>query len=228
MQATMTGRLTAFDDAQRSAELVMLRRSKQGPQAEPIALRFGSELSYQAFRARHALGEPLLLVGRLAQERVPLAGQGKRKPKDAQGRDMTDKALQLWVKDHRALPGLVSEAVESDLVVASGLAALVAEGELRVTEAGLPFWRGRVAVDQPKRSGQEATSDYYSAVAFGPLAERLAKLAKGERFLIEWAGVANPAYEAQAEDGPPVTRHSPELTVRDIRYLPRPRTELAS
>lgn len=224
MQATLTGRLTAFDDTKHQAEFTMLRRTKHGPVDEPLALRFTSELSYYGFRNRHAVGEPLLIVGRISQERVPciLADGSKakaNKPKDLQGRDMMDRILTLWVKDHRALPGLVQEAVESDVMVATGIANLVAEGELRVTESGLPFWKGRVAVDDPRRAGQEQPSDHYSTEAFGPLAERLAKLKKGERFLIEWGGVSNPSYLAMPAEGPQVVRHSPSVTIRDIRYL---------
>lgn len=230
MQATMTGRLVAFDDAIHTADFVMLRRTKEGPVEEPLKLRFTSELSYQGFRARHATGESLLLIGRLSLARVPVlrvdGTTGGKKPKALQGRDMMTHRLELWVKDHRALPGLVKEAVESDIVVVTGFATLLAPGELKVTESGLPWFRGRVATQNPKKAGLEQPSDYYDVVSYGPLAERMAKMQAGEQFLIEWAGVANPACQLESRDGVLVWVHTPELVVRDIRYLPRVRDQV--
>lgn len=227
MKILLTGTVQRHLDKQHTATLVVSRRARDGHVAETLELRFSGDEAYRAFKERHAVGEGVQVTGLLRQAHAPLRDRATRKPLvGANGRELRLTSLAVEVREHRPF----SRIEEGDTLYAHGLVGVVDRRDgLKHSSAGLPYLRMRVAYNHFKRRDEvEGQADFYDLVAFGQLAESLANLDKGDRFLIDQAIPGTSSYEMRDlthSDGTPVARQTVELALREFTYLPRPRAQ---
>lgn len=96
---------------------------------------------------------------------------------------------------------------------------LTRDPELRTTTAGVNVCSFTVAVNRPRREGQEQTADYFRVTAWRSLADICGKyLAKGRKVAVV-GSVSLHTYQANNE-----TKASLEVNADDVEFL-APKTE---
>ncbi|MEB3222280.1 MAG: hypothetical protein VKS61_09405 [Candidatus Sericytochromatia bacterium] len=223
MKLLLTGTVQHHHDDRHEATLKAMRRTRDGLSAEAFLLRFVSPDAYREFCGRHPQGAGVQVTGLVRQARTPLRDRATGSPlHGAGGNALHEQVLTLEVRESRSQ----EPPADGDLLYAHGMVGLVDKREgLKTSANGLPWLRVRVAYNHYKRPTEaEGQADYYDLVAFGPLAEGLAGLERGDRFIVDHAIPATSPYElreAAHSDGTPVTRRGLELTLKEFTFLPR-------
>ena len=95
-------------------------------------------------------------------------------------------------------------------------ARLTADPELKTTTNGTPLANLRVAVQRPKRNGEDAGADYIDVVAFGATAENANRyLSKGRAILVN--GRLRHREWTDTQTGK--TRQKLEVVANEIEFL---------
>lgn len=221
MKIILTGTLSALSDAKLTAVVDSQRRTKEGTATETFYLKFRTDELYEEFKGHYAIGDGVLAQGLLRQVQTPILDKATRKAlSGATGLELRNTLLAVEVREHR--PTILAE---TDWLMAHGLVGIVDKKPLKQTASGLAYLQARVAFNHYKREGEsQPQADFYNLVVYGPTAESLDNLEKGDRFVIDMAVPSNNPYplkDTTFADGAPVVRNSPEFTLRDFSFLPR-------
>jgi hypothetical protein len=225
MKILLTGQVLHHHDDRAEVTLVAQRRTREGHSPETFTLKFGQAEGFREFRSRHTEGAHVQVVGLLRQVRHGLVDQATGQPLvGTSGKPLQQQVMAVEVREHRTH----EPSKDGDTLYAHGLVGLVDKREgLKLSASGLPWLRVRVAYNHYKRAGEaEGQADFYDLVAFGQVAESLANLERGDRFIVDQAVPATSPYEARDvrhSDGATVMRQALELAVRDFTFLPRNR-----
>jgi hypothetical protein len=227
MKILITGAIQSFADKKETVVLESNRKAKEGPSLETFYLKFHNKEAYDAFKGRYKAGDGVQVIGLVRQVQTPLLDRKTKEPiKGDKGYDLRNTLLAIEVREHK--PHVKDEF---DTIYAHGIVSMVEKKELKQSANGLAYMRARVVYSHYKRHDEEqGQGDFYNIVIFGGQAESLDLLEKGDKFVIDYGVVSLNPYEMRDlthSDGTPVTRNSPEITVREFSFHPRGRQEAA-